>query len=108
MGGKARYVEIKISDLTDSQPIRIEHNDHGILVVKIGNNIYAADDECPHEGCYLSDGHLDIEDKTITCLCHWATFSLENGESLTPDVTKKPLKLYRIRVSGDRIVVELD
>ncbi len=106
--GGRRIVEIDIDRLPDSQPTRFEYNDQALLIVRIGDKIYVADDECPHEGCYLSDGHLDVEDRTITCLCHWATFKLDSGESLTPEVTSKPLKLLKSRVEGNKLLIELE
>jgi 3-phenylpropionate/trans-cinnamate dioxygenase ferredoxin subunit len=99
-------LELLISEIPDRMPIRREIGGlRGVLIVRIGDEIYAADDECPHEGCFLSDGYLDAEDKTITCTCHWSTFRLSDGVSLTPDVTTNPMKLYKVERRGERVVI---
>lgn len=102
-------IELLLSEIPDKTPIRREISGlRGVFIVRVGDEIYAADDECPHEGCFLSDGYLDPEDRTITCTCHWSTFRLSDGASLTPEVTRKPMKLYRIERRGDKIVVVID
>ncbi|MEM1610195.1 MAG: Rieske (2Fe-2S) protein [Sulfolobales archaeon] len=107
--GQKEVIELLISEIPDKTPIRREIGGlRGVLIVRIGDEVYAADDECPHEGCFLSDGYLDPEDRTITCTCHWSTFRLSDGASLTPDVTTKPMKLYRVERRGDRVVVIID
>ncbi len=104
-----RYIELSLSEIPDKIPIRREIDSlRGFFIVRIGDEIYAADDECPHEGCFLSDGYLNAEDRTITCTCHWSTFRLTDGASLTPDVTTKPMKLYRVERRGNRVVILVD
>jgi len=104
-----RAIELGLSEIPNKTPLRIDLGGlRGVLIVRINDEIYAADDECPHEGCFLSDGYLDPEDRTITCTCHWSTFRLADGASLTPDVTRKSMKLYRIEKRGNRVVVIID
>ncbi len=104
-----QYIELSLSEIPDKVPIRREIGGlRGVFIARIGDEVYAADDECPHEGCFLSDGYLNDEDKTITCTCHWSTFRLTDGASLTPDVTTKPMRLYRVERRGDRVVIVID
>lgn len=104
-----QYIELSLNEIPDKTPIRKEIGGlRGVFIVRIGSEVYAADDECPHEGCFLSDGYLNEEDRTITCTCHWSTFRLVDGASLTPDVTTKPMKLYRVERRGDRVVIVID
>lgn len=101
-------IELRLTEIPDKKPVRIEISSlRGVLIVRIGEEIYAADDECPHEGCFLSDGYLNEEDRTITCTCHWATFRLADGVSLTPEVTERSMKLYRVERRGEKVLVSI-
>jgi nitrite reductase/ring-hydroxylating ferredoxin subunit len=43
-------LELLISEIPDKMPIRREIRGlRGVLIVRIGDEIYAADDECSHE-----------------------------------------------------------
>jgi 3-phenylpropionate/trans-cinnamate dioxygenase ferredoxin subunit len=90
-----------------------------ILVARVGDDYYAADNRCPHLGGNLSGGRL--EGTVVTCPRHHSQFDLKDGRNvLWTDWTgikvgiakvfrsPRPLKTHRVKVEGDRIMVEME
>ncbi len=92
---------------------------HEILLARIGDSLYAADNRCPHMGRRLSEGKLG---KTIiTCPRHHSQFDLADGHvvrwtdwsgvklSLARMVkSPRPIKTYRVKVEGGKVLIEVD
>jgi len=74
-------------------------------VVRIGDRMLAVADTCTHAEVFLSDGDVDVEDRTIECWKHGSLFSLETGEALTLPATQ-PVEVFAVRTDGDDIVME--
>ena len=87
-----------------------------VLLVKIGDRYYAADNRCPHLGGKLSQGQL--EGMVVTCPRHDSQFDLSDGQvvrwlkgsgliSIVGKALKspRPLTIYNIEVDGDKIMV---
>ena len=88
-----------------------------ILLAKVGDNYYAADNRCSHMGGNLSQGKL--EGSIVTCPLHGSQFDLTDGRvvrwlkkaGLISAVSKavkrpKPLTVYNVKVQDDRVLVE--
>lgn len=73
-----------------------------ILLIKIGSDIYAYADRCPHIGAPLSDGRL-INNR-ITCRHHHWQFNVQTGKSVRPSGSK--LMAYPLRIEDGRVMVE--
>ncbi|MFH1662933.1 MAG: Rieske 2Fe-2S domain-containing protein [Chloroflexota bacterium] len=91
---------------------------HEILLVKIGNNYYAANNRCPHMGGRLSNGKL--EGTVVACPRHGSQFDLRSGEAIrwlggsgllyrVGRALKSPRRLatYNVTVENDDILVEI-
>jgi 3-phenylpropionate/trans-cinnamate dioxygenase ferredoxin subunit len=89
-----------------------------ILIAKVGDNYYAADNRCPHLGGKLSGGSLN--GTVVTCPLHGSQFDLTNGDiirwtnwsgviSKLGNALKSPRKLniYPTRVEQEKVKVEL-
>lgn len=59
---------------------------------------------CTHAGTHLADGHL--EGSVIECPKHNGRFNVCTGEALRRPTTV-PLRCYRVRASGGRVVADL-
>jgi 3-phenylpropionate/trans-cinnamate dioxygenase ferredoxin subunit len=76
-----------------------------IAVANVDGRYYAIDEMCTHEECSLvADGILD--GAVVTCGCHGAQFDVTTGAVLAPPAVE-PLKVYRVEVSGDDLIVEV-
>src|SRR5512139_444619 len=72
-------------------------NDRPIAVARSGDQIYAVDDLCTHDGGDLSEG--DIVKGDIQCPRHGARFSLKTGK-----VTRMPavedIAIYEVKIEN--------
>ena len=95
-------MELKLSDLIENKPFRIEKNGVGICVAKVKNGVYAINDTCSHSDASLSEG--EIVDGRIECWLHGAQFDLKTGEAVTPPATV-PVTTYEVLVEGDLVKI---
>nr|AIF15984.1 Rieske (2Fe-2S) domain-containing protein (hcaC, bphF) [uncultured marine thaumarchaeote KM3_72_A09] len=94
-----------ISELESDGKRTIDFNESKILVVKIGDNIYAVDGICSHEYSDLSMGFMNGE--IVTCPLHLSQFDLKTGEALSLPATE-PLKRYEVKIQGTNVFVEVE
>lgn len=85
---------------------RFDVGSRRIALARIGDDFYALSDTCSHEDYSLSEGELYPEDCELECWKHGSTFDLRTGEPQTLPATK-PVPVYRVRVDGDDVLVEL-
>ena len=113
-----KFVEAaKTSDLADGAVKEVSLQGLTILLARIGDKFYAAENVCPHMGAKLSQGKL--EGTVVTCPRHGSQFDLTDGRAIrwtnfpgpasaVAKVLKKPrgLKTYQVKTEGDRIQIE--
>lgn len=73
------------------------------LLVRVGDEYYAIEDVCTHDGQPLSDG--PISDTEITCSRHGARFDLKCGKALSMPATV-PVKTFPVEIRDDGIYCE--
>jgi 3-phenylpropionate/trans-cinnamate dioxygenase ferredoxin subunit len=89
-----------------------------ILLARVGDNYYAAQNRCPHMGGKLVEGKL--EGTVVTCPLHGSQFDLTNGQvvrwtNFTGFAAKmgkllkspKPLTTYKVKIEDDRVLVDI-
>ncbi len=74
-----------------------------IAVVRIGDDVYAIGDRCTHQDISLSEGEVDVEERTIECWKHGSQFDLVTGEPTSLPATK-PTPVYDVSVLDGRVV----
>ena len=84
-------------------PLVVEVDDSPVVVVRCGQQFYAVEDRCTHDGEAL--GCAEVEDCEIVCPRHGARFSLRTGEALTPPAYE-PLRTYEVREVDGRILIK--
>ena len=77
-----------------------------IALVRVGDEFYAVGDTCSHEDYSLSEGEVLVDECEIECWKHGSVFDLRTGEARTLPATR-PVPVYRVRVDGDDVGVEL-
>ena len=84
--------------------VHTEVDERLIVLLRVGNEVFAIDDVCTHDGGPLSEGELN--DHTIACPRHGAKFDIRTGKA-----TEKPcrfaLKAYKVVVIGDELHADL-
>lgn len=89
-----------------------------VLVARVGDKYYVADNRCPHMGGRLSQGKL--EGTVVTCPLHGSQFDLKDGKvvrwlkggGLMAKMGKalkppKTLTTYPVQVKDNQILIEL-
>lgn len=90
-----------------------------VLIARVADKFYAADNICPHMGARLVEGKLD--GTILTCPWHASMFDLVDGRILRwtdwtgikASVSKlfrppRPLRTYPVKVEGNDILVKVE
>jgi len=98
------WVDIGRADaVSETAPFSAEVDGVAVVVVRCGDELYAVEDRCTHDGGPLDQAQ--VEDCQIICPRHGAHFCLRTGEALTPPAYE-PLRTYRVRCENGRLLVE--
>ncbi|MBS0366176.1 MAG: non-heme iron oxygenase ferredoxin subunit [Proteobacteria bacterium] len=101
----ARWVDVGPADAaSDSSPLPVEVDGLAVIIVRCGQDLYAVEDRCTHDGEPL--GEAPLEDCQVICPRHGAHFCLRTGEALTPPAYE-PLRTYRVRSEDGRLQLEV-
>jgi 3-phenylpropionate/trans-cinnamate dioxygenase ferredoxin subunit len=108
----------KTGEFKDGTMKEVEIQGKRILLAKIKDKYYATQGKCPHFGGNLSQGVL--EGSVVTCPLHGSQFDLTDGHvvrwvkgSGAPSAvlralkSSRPLDTYKVKVEGDKILVEI-
>lgn len=93
-------IELKLSDLQENTPVKVELNGKDLCVVRQGNEVFAIDDICSHAEASLSEG--EVTPGKIECWLHGAEFDLRSGEALTPPAIA-PVTTYSVTIEGESV-----
>ena len=93
----------KVSEIPNFGKKVIQISGQDILFINIKGSIFAAENECPHQGSPLTAAI--VKDDYIACPRHGYRFSLVDGScGEHPEFT---LKTYPLQISGDDILIDL-
>jgi len=92
-----------ISDFPEDTMHPLEIAGEAVLLVRQGGQFYALANRCTHREYPLHTGEL--LDGAVKCEWHGAKFNLETGKPTIPAMKK--VRLYGVRVEGDRVLVSL-
>jgi len=95
-------IELKLSDLQENTPVKVELNGKDLCVVRQGSEVFAIDDICSHAEASLSEG--EVTPGKIECWLHGAEFDLRSGEALTPPAIA-PVATYSVTIEGESVKI---
>ena len=95
--------DLHLSDIQEGKPIAITKNGKALCVARVGNEVFAIEDNCTHQDASLSEGTQD--GFKIECWLHSAEFDLRSGEALTPPAVT-PVKTFPVKISNNEIEIE--
>ena len=90
------------ADLHDGKPISIPLGRRMIAVVRSGEEYFAIEDVCTHDGAELTGG--DVEGAEIICPRHGARFCLRTGQALSPPAYE-PVRVFETKITDGRLWV---
>jgi nitrite reductase/ring-hydroxylating ferredoxin subunit len=89
-------------DLWSGETRRVIAAGTPVLLVRLGEDVVAYADVCPHQGVALSEGTLD--GATLVCRAHRWEFDLRSGEATNPRGIC--LRRFPARIEGGAILVD--
>ncbi len=108
----------KTGELADGTMKEVTVQGRPILLARVGDRYYAADNRCPHLGGDLSKGKL--EGTVVTCPRHGSRFDLKDGHvvlwtdwsgiKLTMSKIVKsprPIATYPVKVENNRVFIDV-
>ena len=96
--------DLLLDSIKEGKPVKLSKNGKDICVARVGNEVFAIEDNCSHQDAALSEGE-QIGYK-IECWLHSAEFDLRTGAALTPPASQA-VKTYPVSVDGNNVVVEV-
>jgi len=81
-----------------------------LVIANVGGEYHALENWCTHEQGNLSEG--DLNGNALTCPDHGAQFDVTSGRAVIgSDVERpdslEPVKVYRVTVQGNELMVEI-
>ena len=92
----------RLEDLSDGIPVSVTVDKAKILLVRLGETVYAFKGKCPHYGAPLSKGLLC--GKELTCPWHNARFDITTGKLKAPPALND-LSRFQVRVENGEIYI---
>ncbi len=96
--------DLLLDSIVEGKPVRLTKNGKDVCVARVGNEVFAIEDNCSHQDAALSEG--EQSGYKIECWLHSAEFDLRTGEALTPPASA-PVKTYPVSVDGNNVLVEI-
>lgn len=96
--------DLLLDSIVEGKPVKLSKNGKEICVARVGNEVFAIEDNCSHQDAALSEGEQN--GYKIECWLHSAEFDLRTGDALTPPASQ-PVKTYPVSVDGNNVVVEI-
>ncbi len=96
--------DLALDSIIEGKPVKINKGGKDICVARVGNEVFAIEDNCSHQDAALAEG--EQTGYKIECWLHAAEFDLRTGEALTPPAVQ-PIKTYPVTVNGNNVVVEI-
>lgn len=89
--------------LADREHVVVDVHGVEVAVFRIGDEYFAVEDACTHDGVEIASGRLVGTE--ITCPRHAARFCLRTGKALCPPAYED-LVTYPVRVADGRVQVQ--
>ena len=96
--------DLLLDSIVEGKPVKLSKNGKEVCVARVGNEVFAIEDNCSHQDAALSEGEQN--GYKIECWLHSAEFDLRTGAALTPPASQA-VKTYPVLVDGNNVVVEI-
>jgi nitrite reductase (NADH) small subunit len=94
---------ISLDELADGAMAETIVSGRAVAVARVGDNVYALDNACPHAGGPIGDGTL--EGTTVTCPFHGWAFDVTTGACHVD--ASKPLATYATTIVEGTVCVQV-
>lgn len=97
------YLIGKLADIPEGKAIAVEAGRRTVAVYRVGDEVFATANTCPHKGASLCEGEVVVKDKVVRCPWHHWNWHLDDG-SLDAD-PRQCLRTFNVAVDGDDVVL---
>lgn len=92
----------KVSETPPGGRKSLVFDERAVLLFRIGDDFYAVEDVCSHDGQPLTDGPLD--GFAVECPRHGARFDVRTGRPLCMPAVE-PIATYEVQIRGDDVLL---
>lgn len=96
--------DLLLDSIIEGKPVKLSKSGKEICVARVGNEVFAIEDNCSHQDAALSEG--EQTGYKIECWLHSAEFDIRTGAALTPPASQA-VKTYPVLIDGNNVVVEI-
>lgn len=96
-------VVAKLNEIPNLGKKQVAVNGVEIVLVNLKGQIYAVENECPHQGAPMNGAV--VKDTYISCPRHGYRFELKDGSC--KEHPELRLKTWPVRIEGDEVLVDL-
>ena len=96
--------DLALDSIIEGKPVKLTKAGKEICVTRVGDEVFAIEDNCSHQDAALSEG--EQSGYKIECWLHAAEFDIRTGEALTPPAVQA-VKTYAVKIDGNDVVVEI-
>jgi nitrite reductase/ring-hydroxylating ferredoxin subunit len=107
-----RTTGLTVADVPEASPRELVVGSRTLALVRAGEELYALDGICPHQGGPLTDG--TVEQGRLVCPLHGAAFAIESGAVVAdpfgiepPEGAVAAVRAFPARVVGGRVEVDV-
>lgn len=95
----------RVEEISTDKPVHMEVDGTGIAVFKLGQDFYAIEDICTHDGGQLTGGC--VENDEVICPRHGARFSIKTGAALSAPAYE-PTAVFPVRIENGMVQIRDD
>jgi len=93
-----------VDELAPKSARRFDVGSHRIALVRFDDDFYAIGDTCSHADFSLSEGEVNVEERTLDCWKHGSQFSVDDGTPISLPATR-PVPVYTVAVEDGAVYV---
>src|SRR5436853_154872 len=91
-----------VAEIPPGGRLSVMLDDRGILLLRVGDDFYAIEDICTHDGQPLTDG--SVSGKEIQCPRHGARFDITSGRPLCMPAVE-PVATFQVKVEQGEVLI---
>ena len=94
-----------LADIPEDRGIAVQAGRRTIALFRVGREVFAVANTCPHKGASLCDGTLVKEERVVRCPWHHWNWQLATGK-LEVDPSQG-IRTYQVALEGDEVILKI-
>lgn len=95
----------RFEDIPDGTALLVKAKQRKIALARIGSDVFAFQDSCPHKGGALSEGRVHAGRCEMICPLHFFRFDVRTGASVTNPELVAPT--YPVTITDGDVYVDI-